>query len=191
MSITGGTFSSKNADAVKAYTFSNTGNIEGEWENAKDSVSISGGTFSSDVTDYLDDGCKLDDTGSVVPSDDSVASIGNKGYHSLKAAITEAKEGDTVTLLKNVTEDVTIPAHKTITLDLNGKTLQNNTSDTITVEYGASLTIQGDGTVDNTSHARAAIYNNGTVVLNGGQYTAARRLDKTQRLRGKIPIITF
>ena len=50
MSITGGTFSSKNADAVKAYTFSNTGNIEGEWENAKESVSISGGTFSSDVT---------------------------------------------------------------------------------------------------------------------------------------------
>lgn len=73
MSITGGTFSSKNADAVKAYTFSNTGNIEGEWENAKDSVSISGGTFSSDVTDYLDDGCKLDDTGSVVPSDNTSA----------------------------------------------------------------------------------------------------------------------
>ena len=185
MSITGGTFSSKNADAVKAYTFSNTGNIEGEWENAKDSVSISGGTFSSDVTDYLDDGCKLDDTGSVVPSDDSVASIGNKGYHSLKAAITEAKEGDTVTLLKNVTEDVTIPAHTTITLDLNGKTLQNNTSDTITVEYGASLTIQGDGTVDNKSHGRAAIYNNGTVVLNGGQYTRSAETGQDAETSGK------
>ena len=60
MSITGGTFSSKNADAVKAYTFSNTDKTEGEWEGVKEFVSISGGTFSSDVTDYLDDGCELD-----------------------------------------------------------------------------------------------------------------------------------
>ena len=144
MSITGGTFSSENAYAVKAYTFSNTNKTEGEWKDAKKFLSISGGTFSSDnVTDYLDDGCELDKTGSVVPSDDSVASIGNKGYRSLKAAITEAKAGDTVTLLKNVTEDVTIPVNKTITLDLNGKTLKNSLEDTITVEYGASLTIQG------------------------------------------------
>lgn len=50
-----------------------------------------------------------------------------------------------VVLDKDVTADVTIPADTTVTLDLNGKTLQNNTSDTITVEYGASLTIQGDG----------------------------------------------
>ena len=186
MSITGGTFSSKNADAVKAYTFSNTDKIEGKWENAKEFLSISGGTFSSDnVTAYLDDGCKLDDTGSVVPSDNSVASIGNKGYRSLNAAITEAKAGDTVTLLENVTEDVTIPAKTTITLDLNGKTLQNNTSDTITVEYGASLTIQGDGTVDNTSHARAAIYNNGTVVLNGGQYTRSAETGQDAETSGK------
>lgn len=186
MSITGGTFSSENAYAVKAYTFNNTNNIEGKWENAKDFVSISGGTFSSDnVTDYLDDGCKLDDTGSVVPSDNSVASIGNKGYRSLKAAITEAKAGDTVTLLKNVTEDVTIPAKTTITLDLNGKTLKNSLEDTITVEYGASLTIQGDGTVDNTSHARAAIYNNGTVVLNGGQYTRSAETGQDAETSGK------
>lgn len=96
-----------------------------------------------------------------------------------------------VVLDKDVTADVTIPADTTVTLDLNGKTLKNSLEDTITVEYGASLTIQGDGTVDNTSHARAAIYNNGTVVLNGGSTPAVRRLEKTQRLREKIPIITF
>ena len=66
--------------AVKAYTFSNTDKTEGEWEGVKEFVSISGGTFSSDVTDYLDDGCELDETGSVVPSNDSVASIEGKGY---------------------------------------------------------------------------------------------------------------
>ena len=186
MNVTGGTFSSsENVDAVKAYTFSNTDKTEGKWENAKDSVSISGGTFSSDVTAYLDDGCELDENGSVVPSNDSVASIGNKGYHTLKAAITEAEEGDTVTLLKNVTEDVTIPVNTTITLDLNGKTLKNSLEDTITVEYGAFLTIQGDGTVDNKSHGRAAIYNNGTVVLNGGQYTRSAETGQDAENSGK------
>ena len=151
MSITGGTFSSKNADAVKAYTFNNTNNIEGEWENAKDSVSISGGTFSDvNCLNYLSAGADVD-----------------------------------VVLDKDVTADVTIPADTTVTLDLNGKTLQNNTSDTITVEYGASLTIQGDGTVDNKSHGRAAIYNNGTVVLNGGQYTRSAETGQDAETPGK------
>ena len=90
-----------------------------------------------------------------------------------------------VVLDKDVTADVTIPADTTVTLDLNGKTLQNNTSDTITVEYGASLTIQGDGTVDNKSHARAAIYNNGTVVLNGGQYTRSAETGQDAETSGK------
>ena len=90
-----------------------------------------------------------------------------------------------VVLDKDVTADVTIPADTTVTLDLNGKTLQNNTSDTITVEYGASLTIQGDGTVDNKSHGRAAIYNNGTVVLNGGQYTRSAETGQDAETSGK------
>ena len=82
-----------------------------------------------------------------------------------------------VVLDKDVTADVTIPADTTVTLDLNGKTLQNNTSDTSTVEYGASLTIQGDG--------RAAIYNNGTVVLNGGQYTRSAETGQDAETSGK------
>ena len=54
---------------------------------------------------------------------------------------------DKVTLTKDYTEDITIPAGKTITLDLNGKTLTNASGNTITVEKEASLTIQGKGTV--------------------------------------------
>ena len=185
MSITGGTFSSKNADAVKAYTFSNTDKTEGEWEGVKEFVSISGGTFSSDVTDYLDDGCELDETGSVVPSDDSVASIGNKGYHSLEAAITEAKEGATVTLLKNVTEDVTIPANTTVTLDLNGKTLTNESSHTIT-NHG-TLTIKdsvGGGTVDNVTHAKGALVNYGNAILESGTLTRSKEAGSSPSTSG-------
>lgn len=98
--------------------------------------------------------------------------IGAKEYTTLAAAINEANTGDTVKLVNNVTEAVTIPADKTITLDLNGKKLTNaDRQDTITVALGASLTVTGSGTVDNVTHGKTAIYNNGTVILNGGSYT--------------------
>lgn len=80
----------------------------------------------------------------------------------------------TITLLDNMTESVTIPTGKTVLLELNGKTLTNNAgSHTITVTLGSNLTVQdsvGGGLVDNVSHARAAILNNGTATLNGGKY---------------------
>ena len=108
----------------------------------------------------------------VKPKENTVAMIGAKEYPTLTAAINEANTGDTVKLVNNVTEAVTIPADKTITLDLNGKKLTNaDGQDTITVTLGASLTVTGSGTVDNVTHGKAAIYNNGTVILNGGSYT--------------------
>lgn len=75
---------------------------------------------------------------------------------------------DTVTLTKDYTEDITIPADKNITLDLNGKTLTNKSGHTITVEQGATLTIEGNGTVDNITHGKAALVNYGTAMLNNG-----------------------
>ena len=108
----------------------------------------------------------------VKPKENTVAMIGAKEYLTLTAAINEANTGDTVKLVNNVTEAVTIPADKAITLDLNGKKLTNaDGQDTITVALGASLTVTGSGTVDNVTHGKAAIYNNGTVILNGGSYT--------------------
>lgn len=81
--------------------------------------------------------------------------------------------GDTtITLTENITESITIPAGKTVTLNLNGNTLTNEADkDTITVALGGILTIEGPGIVDNVSHGRAAVYNNGTVTINGGTYT--------------------
>ena len=88
---------------------------------------------------------------------------------NLQAAV--ATDGE-VTLGDNITASITIPAGKTVTLNLNGKTLMNEAGkDTIYVEMGGKLTIEGTGTVDNVSHGRAAIFNNGTVILNGGTYT--------------------
>lgn len=101
---------------------------------------------------------------------DFVSKIGNEYYETLQAAIEDASTGETVALLRDTKEDITVSNNKKITLDLGTYTLTNANSDTITVEIGSELTIEGSGTVDNKTNARAAIFNNGTVTLNGGTY---------------------
>lgn len=109
--------------------------------------------------------------------DDAENTVGDTGSgettpaETLQKQIDEAKNGATITLNDNYTEDITIPAGKDIILNLNDKTLTNSAGDTITVALGATLTIEGKGTVDNVTHGMAAIYNNGTTTLNGGTYT--------------------
>ena len=108
-------------------------------------------------------------------TDKSVASV-NTGsgyvyYDTLAAAVNAAADGATVTLMKGTEEDITVSGSKALTIDLNGMKLTNNSGDTIVVEIGATLTVTGSGTVDNVTHGKAAIYNNGTVILNGGSYT--------------------
>ena len=105
----------------------------------------------------------------------AVAKVGNDKYETLQAAVNAATtENSTVTLLKDVTEDITIPTGVTAMLDLSGKTLTNKAGKhTITVENGGKLNISdsvGTGVVDNTSHGKAAIYNKGEVTLNGGTF---------------------
>lgn len=57
-----------------------------------------------------------------------------------------------------------------VSLNLNGKKITNRRGHTITVKKNASLTITGSGTVDNVTHGKAPIWNEGTVTLNGGRY---------------------
>ena len=77
-------------------------------------------------------------------------------------------------LTSDLTQSVTVKSGVTASLDLSGKTLINTDNlDTITVEKGATLTITDSstgtkGTVDNVSHQRAAIVNNGTVDIKDG-----------------------
>ena len=111
---------------------------------------------------------------SVMADGENVAKIGNTEYTTLDGAISEAKDGDTVVLVQDTKEDITVSGDKTITIDLNGKKLTNCSGDTIVVEIGATLTVTGSGTVDNVTNGKAAIYNNGTVILNGGSYTRSQ-----------------
>ena len=134
---------------------------------------ITGGTFSSDVRAYIADGYVLTD-GTVVKnknSADAAASIDEQCFKTLAGAIAAASDGDTVKLIKDIKEDITVPAGKSITIDLNSKSITNSSSDTITVAQGANLTLKGTGTVDNITHKKAALVNYGTAVLDGGTYT--------------------
>lgn len=94
-----------------------------------------------------------------------VAKIGDTYYKTLAEAVSAANN-NTVTLLKDTVEDVVIPADKTITLNLNGKKLTNVASHTIF--NNGTLTINGEGTVDNVTHGKAALVNYGTAMLNNG-----------------------
>lgn len=54
------------------------------------------------------------------------AKIGGAEYDTLQAAIDAASDGkNTVVILKDLTESITIASDKTITIDLNGHTLTN------------------------------------------------------------------
>ena len=86
------------------------------------------------------------------------------------------QDGGTYDLTCSITGNFTVTSTDPVTINLNGFTITNDpsaesTGDTFTVNPGSNLTISGEGTVDNTSHGKAAIYNNGTVTLNGGTYT--------------------
>ena len=104
----------------------------------------------------------------------AVAQAGDIYFGLLDTAISGVESGETITLLGDVTEDITIPDGKVLELDLNGRTLTNVSGHTIT--NNGTLTITGDGTVDNVTHGKAAIQNEpgGKVVLNGGAYTRSK-----------------
>ena len=106
-------------------------------------------------------------------AEETVCTVGEKPYSSLREAIKYAN-GETITLTKDVTEDVVIPEKTTVTINLGTHNITNQSDHTITVKPGANLTITGNGTVDNVTHARAAIWNEGTAILNGGEYTRSK-----------------
>jgi len=141
---------------------------------------IYGGTFSSDVSKYVAENAAItegpDGTFTVNELDETngVAEVGGRYYASLQKAVDNAGKGETVTLLQDTAEDIVIPEGAELTLNLNGKTLANHENHTITNK--GTLTITGGGTVDNVTHARAAIQNEpgGNVVLNGGAYTRSK-----------------
>ena len=107
------------------------------------------------------------------PSNNPTSSITttNEDSNTLQYKIDHDTSGKVIVLDQNYKESITLKPGK-YSIDLNGYTITNEDGkDTITISNGASLAIEGNGTVDNVSHGKAAIWNNGTCTLNGGMFT--------------------
>ena len=166
-----------------------SGKIIGVAASGKADITIVKGRFETSNTEdlnalasYVDPSSTYNPTTGKAesrPAEDAAASIGEKNYKSLADAIKAAPDNvqTTITLRNACQEDVVIPAGKNIVLDLNGQTLSNSKDHTIT--NNGTLTIQGDGTIDCTTHARGAVNNNGTLTISGGTLTRSVDVPKT------------
>jgi len=175
LSISGGEFkhaSDTQEMIVDHYDASNSG-----------TAAVTGGKFDADISKYIsaDSVQSADGTVEKLGETNAVAKVGDTYYKTLADAVAAA-DNNTVTLLKDVTAGITIPAGKTMTLDLNGKTLTNVNDHTIL--NNGNLTITGTGKVDNISHAKGALYNKGTVVVNGGTFDRSKENGKTSNDSG-------
>ncbi len=119
--IKGGTFKSEEGTAaIKAYEWSN--NTASDFDNSDDTVSVSGGTFSSvpkNIADLCADGftTEVKEDGTVNVTKSAVAEVNGVTHTTLKDAVAAANDGDTVTLLANVDLDEQIALSKAITID--------------------------------------------------------------------------
>ena len=85
-----------------------------------------------------------------------VAAIGAIGYETLEAALAAAKDGETVKLLADITHEgsqLVIAADKSLTLDLNGKTLEVSKS----TAKAAQVSVLGNLTVTDGSAAQTGV----------------------------------
>lgn len=120
--ITGGTFTGGGDNSIAIQAGTNTGD-----------PSISGGTFSSDVSAYVTGGSKQtkneDGTFTIsINKETAVAEINGAGFATLQEAIDAAQNGDTIQLLGDITAD--------------GSDVSDNLA-SITIDK--SLTIEGNG----------------------------------------------
>ena len=134
------------------YSSSNTGIATiNSTTGAVKGVAAGSATMTVKMTNY--DGTTVTKTCTVTVQA-AVAQVGSTYYASIANAISAISSSGTITLLANRTESPTFPAGKTITFNLNSKTLTGK------IDNNGTLTISG-GTITNTN--TYGIKNNGTL----------------------------
>ena len=118
----------------------------------------------------------------------SVAKVNGVSYSSLQEAINAAQDGETVTLLTDATEDVTVAAGKNVTLDLDGKTLTNTNAEkaTLTIAKDATATVKNGNVIGGSSCY--TIDNYGTSTFEGIAATAGNTGSSMVRNAGTLTI---
>ena len=164
-------------------TVSLVGNSEGDLRlDSGSSVKVED-TATLSVAEVKENGGTVDVAGTATYNNTPAgATVGTASYASLEAAVAAANDGQTITLLKDITLDerlfvnagddpaydsankryATTSDNKSITLDLNGK---NITSSSNIALAGGSLNITGTGTISTTEGGLAPIEVRGTGAL--------------------------
>lgn len=133
--------------------------FRGVGKGTSDNFKVSGGTFNKSIPEsYCADGfipTKNADGTYGVKEGHYVAAVGSKKYETLADAIRLATKGKTITLLADVEQNTQLAINKSITLDLNGKTIRNTVdiwgdkaNAILSITNGAKVTITGNGTID-------------------------------------------
>ena len=187
VTVSGGKFTAKEGNsAIKAYNWAN--NTESDFTADKGTVAVSGGTFSSAVpADLCAEGFiptkNADGTWGIKVK--PVATVGGVEYTTLAEAIAAAKNGDTVTLLADInTPKKTYEIAKSLTIDLNGKTVTGSGYDGVfevtgeNIEVVLNATNGGKVIADENSGSAGkyamAVWMCGagsTLTINGGEFT--------------------
>lgn len=164
------------------------------------SIIVTGGTFNADINHQhwgneavVDKTCYVVDNGdgtwTVKPGAVAYVDLGTLtgpyfvakdfGFATLEEAFAAADDGNTITLLADIelTAGVTVPADKTITLDLNGFDIigkPNEAKAFSVINNKGDLTIEGSGSVvcdhqlaGSTGYAVNTITNSGTLTIDG------------------------
>ena len=168
ITINGGKFSSESVEAVKVIGDITVGS----------SVTIKGGTFSSDVSAYVAEGYVQNENGTVeqLGETNAVAKVGNTYYKTLADAVSVA-DNNTVTLLKNVVLNSTLTLNKNMTLDLNGCEISNGstmgTDYLVSIAANADVSIVGNKENSKISDSRSNAQGTITAVVVYGKLTVA------------------
>lgn len=129
----GGIFKAGNDDSVISVD-----NTLGNLEISGGQYLMKDGSTKGDVSQWLASGMLQGEDGTVIVNPNNAAQVGDEYYESLSDAIAQAETGETIVLLKDVTEDITV--NKNITIDgqdqftISGNTkLQNGTLQNLTL----------------------------------------------------------
>lgn len=147
---------------------------------------IQGGTFSSDVSAYVNTTERevFEHEGTYYVGKFKAQVVGGLKYETALTAVNKAPVGSTVILLKDCSETGRAPEiTKNVTLDLNGKNL---TFSSMTVAEGGNLTIKdsGNGGTYNGTSANYSVYvkRGGIFNLESGTLTNSSTNPKTQNV---------
>ena len=175
--ITDGVYDTTKLDAVASST-------------AKDKIFITGGCFSYDdvettLPNYVADGYKvvecthgnegyydvvLDETKDNGVELKHIDSQGNEvvtKFNSLQDAINAATDGDVIQLTKDLTENLTVPEGKEITLDLNGNTITAEDSSEPVITNNGTLTLTDSKGGGDLTGGDSGVEQNGTLYVGG------------------------